>query len=41
MENGSFISAKKARYQYYRTGNGVTIYARISKAGNQLFAQES
>jgi hypothetical protein len=31
-------AASKARYRYYRTVNGVIMYARRDRAGNALFA---
>jgi hypothetical protein len=31
-------AARKARYRYYLTVNGVAVYARRNKAGNTLFA---
>jgi hypothetical protein len=31
-------AANKARYRYYRTENGVIMYARRDRAGNALFA---
>jgi hypothetical protein len=36
-----FVNAKeaaKARYYYYRTENGIAIYARQGRAGKLLFA---
>jgi hypothetical protein len=30
-------AANKARYQYHCTENGVAIYTRRSKSGNQIF----
>jgi hypothetical protein len=31
-------AARKARYHYYCTENGITIYARIKKPGTSRFA---
>jgi hypothetical protein len=31
-------AAHKARYRYYCTENGITIYARRNKTGKSLFA---
>jgi hypothetical protein len=31
-------AANKARYRYYRTENGIAIYARRNKKGKSLFA---
>ncbi|MDR1315337.1 MAG: hypothetical protein LBK13_00570 [Spirochaetales bacterium] len=31
-------AANKARYRYYRTENGVAIYARRDRAGKRIFA---
>jgi hypothetical protein len=31
-------AANKARYRYYRTENGIAIYARRDKTGTSLFA---
>jgi hypothetical protein len=31
-------AANKARYQYHCTENGVVIYTRRGKSGNQIFA---